>query len=172
MSKIVKVLRETQPKALFIGKKYDPEKWSAPPDVWETAFAEGWFDTLEELVTEEWKAAFPEWDAYIGLEYARGISCDEYWVGMWLPVGTAIPAGFGGLEFPECTLATAYVKGNEEDGEVYGCEAECLDAFLRQGMMPRMEGANFWIFERYACPRFTSPDAEGNVILDMCCIVD
>ena len=25
-----------------------------------------------------------------------------------------------------------------------------------------------WCFERYSCPRFTTPDEEGNVILDMC----
>ena len=25
-----------------------------------------------------------------------------------------------------------------------------------------------WCFERYVCPRFTDPDEQGNVILDMC----
>ena len=172
MAEIVQILEEKQPAALFVGRKYDPEKWTVPPAMWGTAFEEGWFDTLEVLLPEDWAESFPNADAYIGLEYARGISCDEYWVGMWLPVDTPIPEGFGGLEFPECTLATAYVRGREETGEIYGCEAECLEAFARQGRMPRMEGANYWIFERYACPRFTTPDDEGRVILDMCCIVE
>lgn len=31
----------------------------------------------------------------------------------------------------------------------------------------RMEYAvDDWCFERYSCPRFTTPDAEGSVILD------
>jgi len=33
------------------------------------------------------------------------------------------------------------------------------------------EGA-FWFFERYACPRFTEPDGEGNNILDICHFVE
>ncbi len=33
-----------------------------------------------------------------------------------------------------------------------------------------MDGA-FWFFERYQCPRFTTPDEKGNVILDMCYFV-
>lgn len=26
----------------------------------------------------------------------------------------------------------------------------------------------WWFFERYVCPRFTTPDAEGKVTLDIC----
>ena len=28
-----------------------------------------------------------------------------------------------------------------------------------------------WYFERYNCPRYTSPDKKGNVILDYCACV-
>ena len=30
------------------------------------------------------------------------------------------------------------------------------------------EQGAFWFFERYVCPRFTEPDSQGNVILDIC----
>ena len=172
MAQIIKVSREKQPEAMFVGKKFDPEKWPVPPAMWGTAFEEGWFETLEKLVPEDWTERFPEGDAYIGLEYTRGLTCDEYWVGMWLPVDTPIPEGFGGLTFPECTLGCAWVQGREETGEIYGMECECMEAFAMRGMLPRMEGVCFWVFERYACPRFTEPDENGNVILDICLIAE
>ncbi|MGX6443548.1 hypothetical protein ACWM35_10045 [Neobacillus sp. K501] len=30
------------------------------------------------------------------------------------------------------------------------------------------EAGAWWFFERYGCPRFTTPDKDGNVILDIC----
>ena len=30
------------------------------------------------------------------------------------------------------------------------------------------EAGAYWFFERYTCPRFTTPDEDGNVILDIC----
>jgi hypothetical protein len=30
------------------------------------------------------------------------------------------------------------------------------------------DGDAGWCFERYACPRYTTPDKNGNIILDIC----
>ena len=48
--------------------------------------------------------------------------------------------------------------GSYEEAEAL-CQAE-LD---RRGWVRKDAG---WHFERYNCPRFTTPDAQGNVILD------
>lgn len=42
-------------------------------------------------------------------------------------------------------------------------EALCQAELDRRGWVRKDAG---WHFERYNCPRFTTPDAQGNVILD------
>lgn len=39
----------------------------------------------------------------------------------------------------------------------------CLEEIKRLGLQRKEDD---WCFERYNCPRFTTPDADGNVILD------
>ena len=43
-----------------------------------------------------------------------------------------------------------------------------LGRLSEQGWEPLQdkEGA-IWFFERYCCPRFTTPDADGKIILDL-----
>ena len=53
----------------------------------------------------------------------------------------------------------------ENSSEFYSIETHdmCLEE-LKARHLIRKE--NDWCFERYNCPRFTTPDANGNVILD------
>ena len=39
----------------------------------------------------------------------------------------------------------------------------CLEALRAAGFARKGDD---WCFERYNCPRYTTPDGEGNVILD------
>ena len=58
-----------------------------------------------------------------------------------------------------------WIYGSESSGEIYGMSAEalCQAELDRRGWVRKDAG---WHFERYNCPRFTTPDAQGNVILD------
>ena len=47
----------------------------------------------------------------------------EYWIGMFFPVKTAAPEGFDYVDIPEGDIATCYIYGREESGELYGLEA-------------------------------------------------
>jgi len=48
-------------------------------------------------------------------------------------------------------------------------EEECAKELVSKGfeIIPDKKGV-YWFFERYGCPRFTTPDDKGNVILDIC----
>lgn len=152
--KIERVLQENCPAAVFIGKRYPgPANWSE----W---WANGWFDTLENL-----SGALPINDnGYI--EAIRSVDgCPEHWLGMFFAVGTAIPVGFDCVEIPSMKYAVCYLYGDPGGGELFDTKAheECLSALKEQGLRHK-EGD--WCFQRCNCPRFTTPDACGNVVLD------
>ena len=61
--------------------------------------------------------------------------------------------------------AVCYLQGKEGSSEFYAMETHnlCLEEIKRLGLQRKEDD---WCFERYNCPRFTTPDADGNVILD------
>lgn len=89
----------------------------------------------------------------------------EYWIGMFLPQDAPVPEGYEHMDLPEETCALFWIYGSESGGELYGMSAEalCQAELDRRGWVRKDAG---WHFERYNCPRFTTPDAQGNVILD------
>ena len=90
----------------------------------------------------------------------------QYWIGMFAPEAAAVPDGYGYADFPAGKAGICWVKGRMD--EVFGREKECLDRLSAEGFKARTDkdGAS-WFFERYACPRFTVPAADGSVILDI-----
>ena len=64
-------------------------------------------------------------------------------------------------------MAVAWVYGSE--GEVYGREEDAMHALEEAGIpVARTPDGAIWCAERYVCPRFTTPDEKGCVILDLC----
>ncbi len=168
---IERVYREAFPHCRFVGIKYKNsdrvngnfgEKWG----YWH---ANGLFDMLEALITEEFKAVYPDCGAYIGLEKNRyGAPEDyyEYWIGMFLPEGTAVSDGFDYIDFSYDYAGVCWLKGAESD--VFGHEGECWKAITDAGIkIPSIPDGGCYFFERCQCPRFTTPDENGNIILDL-----
>lgn len=91
----------------------------------------------------------------------------EYWIGMFFPEATPVPDGFMYVDIPSGNVGTCWIYGHESSGEFYGHEAYklCASKIEEAGWKIAEES---WFFERYNCPRFTSPDEKGNVILDFC----
>lgn len=119
---------------------------------WGQWWGNGWFNVLENLAV---KPLDPDY---------LGVTAAEYWIGMLFPAGTPAPEGFQTLSIPASDYALLYLCGKEGAPDMYGPDALrlCAQAMEAQGMT-QAPGA---VLERYNCPRFTTPDAEGNVIID------
>lgn len=151
--KILEIKNETCPAARFIGKRYNNGVG------WGEWWTNGWFDILERI------PGLPiNDDGYIGAARINNGSL-EYWIGMFFPEGTAVPEGFEYVDMEPLDYAVFYLFGSETNGELTSIDAHnmCLEALNERGIKRKENG---WWFERYNCPRFTTPDENGNVILD------
>ena len=90
---------------------------------------------------------------------------------MFAPAGTPVPEGFEAADFPAGALGTVWIYGPED--EVHGAIPGCAEAVRDAGMtMWKDPEGGVWSFENGLCPRFTTPDDKGCVILDYCFYVD
>lgn len=168
MVTVSKTEREAYPAVKLIGKRYTdadrgPEgSFSAKWDQW---FASGWFQALQsrggiEKISDDFVGAMRCTD--------QGF---EYWIGVLMAPGDPVPEDFGSVDLPAGDLAVSYLRGKQGSGELYGMEAYRLTmkAWAEKGWKPKKTA---WFLERYNCPRFTTPDENGDVILDYCAYLD
>ncbi|GHV34253.1 hypothetical protein FACS18949_09960 [Clostridia bacterium] len=164
---IVKVYTEALPASRLIGLRYvDADRLNGSfGHKWGEWFHNGRFAELEKL------GSLPEnGDAYVGaMRVADGVF--EYWIGMFFPKDTPPLQGFEYADVPALNYATFWLYGDEKSGELFGMDAHerCLDEIKRRGWARKDDD---WCMERYNCPRFTTPDDKGNVILDYCVSVE
>lgn len=151
--KILEIKQECCPAARFIGKKYvGSANWG---EWWEN----NWFAVLEAMPALPFNG-----DAYIGaVHIVKGMP--EFWIGMFFPAGTEVPEGFEAVDMEPLKYAVCYLQDKESSGEFYTMDTHnrCLEALKTQEFKRKEDD---WCFERYNCPRFTTPDEQGNVILD------
>ncbi|MBQ8314625.1 MAG: GyrI-like domain-containing protein [Lachnospiraceae bacterium] len=151
--KILEVKRESFPAVRLIGKKYEHG-----PN-WGEWWQKDWFSVLEQ------KERLPmNGDAYIGAVHIVD-GMPEYWIGMFFPVDTEVPEGFDFVDMEALEYAVCYLYDKEGSGDFYSMETHemCLEELKSLGLKRKEDD---WCFERYNCPRFTTPDEAGNVILD------
>ncbi len=163
MAEIIKVYRESLPALRLIGKRYvegDLAKDGGFSGQWDEWMRRDWFKPLEVL-----GSLSENGDAYVGCMRCAGEF--EYWIGMFFPAGTAVPEGYSSVDIPAGDIGVCWIQGRAETGELYGQEIHdaCFGRIREAGWLP---AANGWFFERYNCPRFTTPDETGKVILDYC----
>jgi predicted transcriptional regulator YdeE len=169
-AEIIKVYKESHPPLRIIGKRYtqaerDPETGLFSPR-WGEWFAAERFAELEALTPQDETNG----GAYIGLigNSDENNSDDgvEYWIGMFFPRETPVPEGFDSADIPASEVGVCWLHGTEP--KLYTQSLECAAALLAEDMpVPRHdELGRWWEFERYNCPRFTEPDADGKIILD------
>lgn len=170
MAEIIKVYKQTLPAIRFIGKNFDNFGG------WNEMFANGWLGIIENIAGgPEVLYHMPNYgkdgDAFIGLERHKSGEPLEVWIGMFVPANTDVPAGFVYIDYPEGTnLGVCWIYGKES--ETHNPIGECAGKITNGGMeiVPDKDCA-VWSFERCQCPRFTTPDDKGNVILDYCYFV-
>ena len=151
--KIVEIQKESWPHVRLIGKKYD----GAPN--WGEWWANDWFSKLECSPRHPLNQ-----DAFVGAVRVKD-GKPERWIGMFFPVETMAPEGFDYIDLPALDYAVCYIQAPDGSQDFYTHETHqlCLDALKAQGLTRKEDD---WCFERYQCPRFTTPDSQGNVILD------
>lgn len=165
-AEIIRTYKQSIPAMRFIGKKYsDSSHWSE----W---FANDWFTLIENTMDKTGKVLqdYEDWDAYIGLMRYKEKAPFEYWIGKFAHPGAKAPNGFLTIDFPESYLGVNWIYGKES--EVFALEGRCTVQLLNAGMeiVADKTGA-IWSFERRCSPRFTTPDEDGNIILDYCFFV-
>ena len=152
----------------LIGKRYEGEAGFAR---WGDFFENGWFDQIEAAMGGEQriKELWEDGGGYVGVEFRKEGKLLKYWIGMFAPPGTAVPAGMESLDFGEGCLGVCWNYGKEDEvHDVAGHE----EALSRAGMELWKDAQGAVIrFENGLCPRFTTPDGQGNVILDWCYFV-
>lgn len=150
---IKEVKRESFPETRLIGKKYE----NSPN--WGEWWANDWFSILEKN-----QPLSINGDAYIGAVHIVD-GMPEYWIGMFFSVEANIPDGFDYVDIESLEYAVFYLYDKEGSGDFYTMETHnmCLEELKTLGYKRKEDD---WCFERYNCPRFTTPDEKGNVILD------
>ncbi len=150
---IIEVKEESATAARFIGKRYE----QCPN--WNEWWQNDWFSILEK------NERLPiNGDAYIGaVHIVNGMP--EYWIGMFFSVDTAVPNGFEFIDMDAMKYAVCYLYDKEDSRDFYTMNTHnmCLEKLKSLGLKRKEDD---WCFERYNCPRFTTPDEKGNVILD------
>ena len=172
MPEILSTSREHAPMSRFVGVKYgeSDREGGGFAAKWAEWFRGDRFKALEGLVTDAWKTRFPEAGSYIGLMRMGGEGDFEYWIGLFLPPGTPAPAGYESLDFAAQDLGVCFVQGKEPD--IYMQEEACLARLKTEGFVPYVDEAGaMWVMERYQCPRFTEPGADGTRVLDLVFLV-
>ena len=148
-AEILEIAREACPAARLIGRRYEgAANWG---EWWEN----GWFETLEKIPALPFNG-----DAYIGARREAGV----HWIGMLFPAGTAGPEGFEFVDLPPADYAVCFIRDAEGSAALYSRQTReaCLERIAALGLRVK-EG---WRLERYNCPRFTTPDERGRVVLD------
>lgn len=165
MADIIKVFKEHIPALKFIGKKYFEFGH------WNEWFENGWFDEIEKAMggINEILKLWENGGAYVGLERHKEGEPFEYWIGMFTPSDTEVPEHFSSLNFEEANLGVCWIYGIEDD--VHNT-SQCKQRLENEGIeiKPDKNGA-VWSFENCLCPRYTTPDEKGNIILDYCYFV-
>ena len=170
MAEIIKVYGQRLPAMRFIGKRF------ADHGGWGDMFANGWFELIEQSaggadVLHHIPGYGQDGDAYIGLECHKDGELLEVVIGMFAPPGTEVPEGFAYIDYAAGTnLGVCWIYGEEQ--ATHGLVGQCVDKLIEAGMqITTDEQGATWSFERCQCPRFTTPDEHGNVILDCCYFV-
>lgn len=164
MVKILDCCRETLPSVKLIGKGYtdaDRDENGSFGVQWGQWFENGWFESLHGTGGME----------KISDDFVGAMRCTEagfeYWIGIFMAPEDPVPQGFASVDIAGGDWGVCYLYGKDGTADLFGMAAHeaSLSAWAAAGWTLAPGG---WFLERYNCPRYTTPDENGNVILDYC----
>lgn len=168
---ITNVYKEHYPALRLIGKRYTNK------DREEGGFGRQWEEWMEDRRFDAMKRAVqavPFYEDALGLMTMRGdMTGFTYWIGLFYPAGTEVPAGYDFLDLPESDIGVGWVCGNPDNGEIYGDAHNAVCAKLKEAGLDSFRNDilgtgsdTYCFFERYNDARFMEKDAGGQVTLD------
>jgi hypothetical protein len=156
-AEIIKCQRVSHPPLRFIGKRYTQyPNWN---DFWEN----NWFNEIEKAGKQ---AEINDGSYCVLIGVVNG--APEFYLGEFFSESTPVPAGFDYADLPALEAGLCFIKGQASDcyGMIFG-HPDILAGELEKNGMKMPKGAPRWVgFERDNCPRWTTPDENGNQILD------
>jgi predicted transcriptional regulator YdeE len=162
---IQNVHRETLPALKLVGKKYtNTDRVNGGYGAhWHTWFENDWFEQLEALPQPTGAAE----SGFLGFMRCNGNDEDfEYWIGLFVSSKSPVPEGFAALDLPAGEVGVCWLHGREKDG-IFSQHNRCEEELEKQGWEFFYDANGYKLFfERYNCPRWTTPDEKGQVILD------
>jgi len=161
MVQILETFQEFYPAMKLVGKRYtdaDRDANGSFAGQWGSWFQNDWFSALQEGRLEKIS------DDCIGL-MCNAPEGFEYWIGLFLAPDAPVPEGFAAVDIPAMGVGVCLLYGKDGTADLFGMDAHtaCVKAWEGKGW--KLTGC---FFERYNCPRYTTPDEKGNVILDYC----
>ena len=135
------------------------------PAFWDACFSD---NTLMRLEVQK---DFIYDDAYVGvmLDWDKGDGDFSYVCGMLMTDGVVVPEGDMSRVLPASKVAVGWIRGTDTM-DVSSAAHVLTETRLKEAGYTD-EKMN-WCMELYNCPRFTTPDADGKIILDYYIPVD
>jgi predicted transcriptional regulator YdeE len=162
MIKLIKLEIKQLPDLRIIGKIVRPNldmNENPIPAFWQQCFSDGTFTTLEGLAEYHLDSSYVGWMS----DWTVGEGKFTYLCGMLMLSETPVPEGFVFRDVLTSTIAVGWIQGPEK--EIYPVAHELTQKALEeQGYI--VDNNAIWCMELYACPRFTKPMDNGDVILD------
>ena len=165
MGRLVKFEIGDIPDILLVGKEIrhnmeEQMKGNNPlPGFWDKCFSEGIFEPLEKQESSIFD------DAYVGImtDWATGDGCFSYIVGMLMKPDAIVPQGFISRKIKAVKAGIGWIQGKDVSDV-------CSNAHELTEQKLKADGHSCekmsWCMEFYNCPRFTTPDGNGEIILD------
>ncbi len=161
---IIKTYVETSPACRFIGRRYtDADRVNGS---FGAKWGEWWQNDLFMPIEQLGVLPFNDGNVAI-MRVHEGMF--EYWIGYFCAPDAQVPEGYEYVDIAPRRFFVSWQKGRENELSGLENHNRCLIELAAQGYV-RVE--NDWCMERYSCPRFTTPDEQGNVILDYAVTVE
>lgn len=167
MAEIIRTYKQSVPATRFIGRK-DPLNGGG----WGEGATWAALSEIEKAAGSEANAYFEDAGAYIGLlHFDKKPNPLGYWIGIFAPAETPVPEGFEYFDFPAQNFGVAWIQGKDM-GDIGQQFRNVKKSLKTAGMkIVLQDDRTCFQFERYPCPRYTTPDENGNIICDYCYFV-
>jgi predicted transcriptional regulator YdeE len=159
--KLVKFEIKALPKLCVIGKEIrvkmtEMGKNNPIPAFWGKCMSENVFETLEKTLGENIYDP-----AYVG--FMKMLTKDEFInvCGILMKPDTKVPEGFVKYDIESFTAGIGWIQGKEPD--IYMAEHKLTEEAVKKAGYDVLKS---YTIELYNCPRYTTPDENGNKIID------